>query len=57
MKFEPISFEPIVSDLDKLGLLMAGKCGDCGEGCGGGGTCGGCDAKGCGGGVETDPPV
>lgn len=57
MKFELISFEPIVSDLDKLGFLMGEKCGDCGKGCGGGGDCGECNVAGCGGDVEVDPPV
>ncbi len=58
MKFELISFGSIECDLNKLGCLMASKCGDCGKGCGGGGDCGECNSAGCiGDGVEMDPPV
>lgn len=58
MKFELISFDPIKNDLSKLFCISLPKCGDCGEGCGGGGDCGECNKYGCGGDdVEMDPPV
>lgn len=51
MKFDEISFIPILDDLKKLVSFGAvEECGDCGKGCGGGGACGECNVEGCGGG-------
>ncbi len=47
MKFELVLFEDIEVDLRKLVFMKEPKCGDCEEGCTGGGSCGGCKNVGC----------